>query len=711
MSNYSDLKSSINAAIRTNGANAITGAILQSVLNSIVNSIGAQYQFVGVAQANTNPGTPDYNVAYLAGPGTYQYFGGLTIAAGRIGILKYNGTWQAESISLPSGSVVSWEQNTLSGTKIASITINGDVIDVYAPSGGGGGGGDSVSWTQVQQSGTKIATITINGNPTDVYAPTSGGGGYQPDNEDIALDANDRLKFANRASATGKLGYVIVRTNQTFAQQVTEQNTIYEIRYDFNLSGASVTIPAGSVLVFNGGRVRNGYLICSDGVKIYRGNFVDCPLLVRGNFEIRDSVSVIDTPKTGDRRDGCIICEGGGSSTCYVNVIGCSLMNNVQQNVYGCCVKVVADNHSIWYRVANCYLTNTYHACIETQASAGRFANGNVSDNIVLMSGSAGVGEGLGVSVVAANSKVVVADNYIEARGIGIEFSDSATITGNVVKMADTSRYAIQSSLRNGTEPTVISGNHIMAGRVGVVRTLGKIILTGNEINGVVLFDGREYGGEMGLGDFVISDNLIIQTDNDKTDFPALTIYFNNNGTGLVEGNRIFDKTSNSPYDLIAFSGLKNCRIVNNVFSFSATRSQPVRFLNPTNVEFSDNLVIVDTLANYGSSYAAIDPEDTTGTPGTYDITLSRNTLRFGNISSIIASNYVIYPVRDGSGTVSVYEDETTIVGLNQRKNGTTANRPSLTNYAGISRYFDTTLNKPIWWNRSNWRDAAGSNV
>ena len=68
------------------------------------------------------------------------------------------------------GSSVSWQQIQLSGTKIATITIDGNDIDVYAPSGGGSG--DSVSWTQTIGSGTKIGTITINGTPTDVYAPT-----------------------------------------------------------------------------------------------------------------------------------------------------------------------------------------------------------------------------------------------------------------------------------------------------------------------------------------------------------------------------------------------------------------------------------------------------------------------------------------------------------------------------------------------------------
>ena len=34
-----------------------------------------------------------------------------------------------------------------------------------------------VSWSQIVESGTKIATVTVNGTSTDVYAPTSGGGG------------------------------------------------------------------------------------------------------------------------------------------------------------------------------------------------------------------------------------------------------------------------------------------------------------------------------------------------------------------------------------------------------------------------------------------------------------------------------------------------------------------------------------------------------
>lgn len=54
-----------------------------------------------------------------------------------------------------------------------SYNDNMDIIDNNL----GGGSGDTVSWTQIQASGTKIAEIDINGNSQDVYAPTGGGGG------------------------------------------------------------------------------------------------------------------------------------------------------------------------------------------------------------------------------------------------------------------------------------------------------------------------------------------------------------------------------------------------------------------------------------------------------------------------------------------------------------------------------------------------------
>lgn len=98
MANYAALKAAIQDAIKTNDNNEINGALLQQSLVSIINSLGAGYQFVGVATPATNPGTPDQNVAYLAGPGIYPNFNSAVIDDGTLGILKYNGSWEVETI-------------------------------------------------------------------------------------------------------------------------------------------------------------------------------------------------------------------------------------------------------------------------------------------------------------------------------------------------------------------------------------------------------------------------------------------------------------------------------------------------------------------------------------------------------------------------------------------------------------------------------------
>lgn len=86
------------------------------------------------------------------------------------------------------------------------------------------------------------------------------GNAVPADEEDITRNADGKLQFKDRAYGDG-MGYVILRKDKTFAEQVTIPNTIYEIRYQFDLGGASVTIPAGCVLKFIGGQLSNGNLV------------------------------------------------------------------------------------------------------------------------------------------------------------------------------------------------------------------------------------------------------------------------------------------------------------------------------------------------------------------------------------------------------------------------------------------------------------------
>ena len=103
MSNYNSLKATIDANIKQNGNQEITGQILNSVLNQMVTTLGTGYQFAGVATIATNPGTPDAKVFYIAnGKGTYEKFGGLEVTEDDVVVLYWDSSWHKVSTGIAS---------------------------------------------------------------------------------------------------------------------------------------------------------------------------------------------------------------------------------------------------------------------------------------------------------------------------------------------------------------------------------------------------------------------------------------------------------------------------------------------------------------------------------------------------------------------------------------------------------------------------------
>ena len=101
MSNYNSLKRTIDANIKQNGNQEITGQILNSVLNAMVNTLGAGYQFAGVATPASNPGTPDAKVFYIAnGKGMYTNFGGIDVTEDEVVILYLDSAWHKVSTGI-----------------------------------------------------------------------------------------------------------------------------------------------------------------------------------------------------------------------------------------------------------------------------------------------------------------------------------------------------------------------------------------------------------------------------------------------------------------------------------------------------------------------------------------------------------------------------------------------------------------------------------
>lgn len=98
MSQYDNLKATIALNVYENHNNQVTANMVKAAMNAMTDSLGAGYQYLGIATPNTAPGTPDQKVFYIAAqPGDYTNFGtGITVNDGEVAILKYDTAWHKE---------------------------------------------------------------------------------------------------------------------------------------------------------------------------------------------------------------------------------------------------------------------------------------------------------------------------------------------------------------------------------------------------------------------------------------------------------------------------------------------------------------------------------------------------------------------------------------------------------------------------------------
>lgn len=131
MSNYNSLKTTINANIKQNGVQAITGNILNSVLNAMVTTLGTGYQFIGVATTATDPGSPDAKVFYIAnGKGTYTNFGDIRVTEDDVIVLCWDSSWHKVSTGIASNAKLTELDGTLND-EIYTISVGKQSTTVY----------------------------------------------------------------------------------------------------------------------------------------------------------------------------------------------------------------------------------------------------------------------------------------------------------------------------------------------------------------------------------------------------------------------------------------------------------------------------------------------------------------------------------------------------------------------------------------------------
>lgn len=188
MANYATLKAAVADVVKTNGAQEITGANLQAVLLSIINSIGANYTFAGVATPSTSIGTPDQNVFYLTGSGTFSNMGDTAIIPdGAIGIFRYNGAWSVESI-------------TLAG--IDDVVLN----TYYLTKSGGTQVGSTFSLlADVDIAANEVFTITVDSGGVDAFVTVDNATyGRIPNCANIYIEHTDGTTTSRYISAYGE---------------------------------------------------------------------------------------------------------------------------------------------------------------------------------------------------------------------------------------------------------------------------------------------------------------------------------------------------------------------------------------------------------------------------------------------------------------------------------------------------------------------------
>lgn len=114
-----------------------------------------------------------------------------------------------------------------------------------------------------------------------------------PDNEDLELytiyqDSNnkiDAIRFKDRDNSNGMAYKYLRKTKNMILSQsdFNQVNTIYEIRYDFDLDGKIINIPENCELKFVGGSLKNGTIVFSNTIIKYKNSYIFDDIDISGN--------------------------------------------------------------------------------------------------------------------------------------------------------------------------------------------------------------------------------------------------------------------------------------------------------------------------------------------------------------------------------------------------------------------------------------------
>lgn len=131
--------------------------------------------------------------------------------------------------------------------------------------------------------------------------------GILPNSEDLKFNDKNELSFADRkASEEEYLGYgyvymrknIVDKTNLLEQHMIDKENTIYDVRYTYDLDGQTINIPSNTVLdLTSGGAFKNGKIRVGENVviKVFRMDQI-C-------VDVEGDPKYIDAVRKGDKGD------------------------------------------------------------------------------------------------------------------------------------------------------------------------------------------------------------------------------------------------------------------------------------------------------------------------------------------------------------------------------------------------------------------------
>ena len=150
---------------------------------------------------------------------------------------------------------VSYESAITGGTKVGTITVGANTFDVYAPTSSAGG--STVSVVPKTLTGTNIAEITVDGTTYQLYAPTGGGSGSTVTAEailtegtqigKITIDGVETILYAPTASPI-TVDSELSATSENAIQNKAVDAAVKNLQQQIDAGGAGGSVTVDSAL-------------------------------------------------------------------------------------------------------------------------------------------------------------------------------------------------------------------------------------------------------------------------------------------------------------------------------------------------------------------------------------------------------------------------------------------------------------------------------